>query len=128
MNISYRKLLYPPKRKLIPFIITAIASLIILIFIVVAVTRYSSTSPPSTSLVKQAIPVYNYMFKVNNRNTRTRCEICSKLTIKIPEDTYSSVSFVNFEQVNAGWDSVKMIDLLFSSNIDQSLISLFTIA
>ena len=25
------------------------------------------------------------MFKVNNRNTRTRCEICSKLTIKIPE-------------------------------------------
>ena len=27
----------------------------------------------------------NYMFKVNNRNTRTSCEICSKLTIKIPE-------------------------------------------
>ena len=25
------------------------------------------------------------MFKVNNRNTRTRCEICPKLTIKIPE-------------------------------------------
>ena len=25
------------------------------------------------------------MFKVNNRNTRTRCEICSKLTINIPE-------------------------------------------
>ena len=25
------------------------------------------------------------MFKVNNRNTRTRCEICSKLTIKVPE-------------------------------------------
>ena len=23
-----------------------------------------------------------YLFKVNNRNTRTRCEICSKLTIK----------------------------------------------
>ena len=22
-----------------------------------------------------------YLFKVNNRNTRTRCEICSKLTI-----------------------------------------------
>ena len=30
-------------------------------------------------------PVGNYMFKVNNRNTRTRCEICSKLTIKTPE-------------------------------------------
>ena len=27
----------------------------------------------------------NYMFKDNNKNTRTRCEICSKLTIKIPE-------------------------------------------
>ena len=27
----------------------------------------------------------NYMFKVNNRNTRARCEICAKLTIKIPE-------------------------------------------
>ena len=25
------------------------------------------------------------MFKVNNRNTRTRCEICPKLTIKTPE-------------------------------------------
>ena len=24
----------------------------------------------------------NYMFKVNNRNTRRRCKICSKLTIK----------------------------------------------
>ena len=28
-------------------------------------------------------PVGNYMFKVNNRNTRTSCEICSKLTKKI---------------------------------------------
>ena len=26
-------------------------------------------------------PAGNYMFKVNNRNTRTRCEICSRLTI-----------------------------------------------
>ena len=26
-----------------------------------------------------------YLLKVNNRNTRTRCEICSKLTIKTPE-------------------------------------------
>ena len=25
-----------------------------------------------------------YLLKVNNRNTRTRCEICSKLTIKTP--------------------------------------------
>ena len=25
-----------------------------------------------------------YLLKVNNRNTKTRCGICSKLTIKIP--------------------------------------------
>ena len=30
-------------------------------------------------------PAGNYMFKVNNRNTRTRYEICSKLSIKTPE-------------------------------------------
>ena len=30
-------------------------------------------------------PVGIYLLKVNNRNTRTRCEICSKLTIKTPE-------------------------------------------
>ena len=28
---------------------------------------------------------YNYFFKVNNRNTKKRCEICSKFTIKAPE-------------------------------------------
>ena len=27
----------------------------------------------------------NYMLKVNNRNTRTKCEICSKLTIETLE-------------------------------------------
>ena len=36
------------------------------------------------------------MFKVNNRNTRARCEI--RFT------PCSSVSVVNFEQVNADWD------------------------
>ena len=30
-------------------------------------------------------PASNYMSKVNNRNNRTRFEICSKLTIKTPE-------------------------------------------
>ena len=42
-------------------------------------------------------PAGNYMFKFNNRNTRTMCEIYSKLT------PCSSVSIVNFEQANAGW-------------------------
>ena len=30
-------------------------------------------------------PASNYMFNVNNRNSRTRCEIRPKLTIKAPE-------------------------------------------
>ena len=30
-------------------------------------------------------PVGDYIFKVNNRNSRSRCKICSKLTIKTPE-------------------------------------------
>ena len=30
-------------------------------------------------------PANIYLFKVNNRDIRKRCEICSKLTIKIPE-------------------------------------------
>ena len=31
------------------------------------------------------LPADIYLLKVNNRNTRTRLEVCSKLTIKIPE-------------------------------------------
>ena len=31
------------------------------------------------------LPSGIYLLKVNNRNTRTRCEICSKLTIKTPD-------------------------------------------
>ena len=30
-------------------------------------------------------PANIYLFKVNNRNTRKRCKICSKLAIKTPE-------------------------------------------
>ena len=30
-------------------------------------------------------PVGNYMFKVNNKNTKTKCEVCPKLKIKTPE-------------------------------------------
>ena len=32
-----------------------------------------------------AYPENKYMFKVNNRDTKKKCEICSKLTIKLPE-------------------------------------------
>ena len=46
-------------------------------------------------------PSGNYMFKFINRNTRTRCEICSKLTIKIPEYQWhhSGILIVNFEHI-----------------------------
>ena len=30
-------------------------------------------------------PANIYLFKINNRNTRKRSEICSKLTIKTPD-------------------------------------------
>ena len=39
------------------------------------------------------IPAYPddiYLLKVNNRNTRTRCEICSKLTIFIVKSEHIS--------------------------------------
>ena len=76
------------------------------------------------NLVKNGIiahPAAIYLVKLNNRNTRTRCEMCSKLTIKTSERrewrrsdvfvvnfwTYftpcSSVSVVDFGYVIAGW-------------------------
>ena len=42
-------------------------------------------------------PAGNNIFKVNNRNTKTKCEICSKLTIKIPE---RRIFIVNFEHIS----------------------------
>ena len=39
-------------------------------------------------------PAGIYMLKVNNRNTRTRCEICLNLTIKIPERHHVPVSLL----------------------------------
>ena len=48
-------------------------------------------------------PVCIYLLKVNNRNTRKSCEICSKLTIKTPERCQwhrFSVFIVNFEHIS----------------------------
>ena len=51
-------------------------------------------------------PVGIYLFKVNKRNTRTMCEICSNLTIKTQERRHwrhwsrSGVFIVNFEQTS----------------------------
>ena len=47
-------------------------------------------------------PVGNYMFKVNNKNAKARCEIFSKLTIKTSKrrDWRRSGFFnVNFENI-----------------------------
>ena len=44
----------------------------------------------------------NYLFKVKNRTTKTRSEICSKLAIKTPERRLwlrSGVFIVNFEHI-----------------------------
>ena len=60
--------------------------------------RYLSIDPDS-----------NYIFNVNTRNNRTRCEICLKIPIKTPEWRHvycPSVSIVNFEHVNADWGGV----------------------
>ena len=49
------------------------------------------------------IPAGNYMYEFNTRNTRTRCEICSELTIKSPERRHwrhSVVYFVNYEHIS----------------------------
>ena len=48
-------------------------------------------------------PAGNYMFKVNNRNSKTGCEIYSRLTIKTPERHHcgrSGVFIVNFDHIS----------------------------
>ena len=53
------------------------------------------------------MPAAIHLLKVNNKNTRAKCEICSKITIKIPELRQQhrySVSTVNFEHANASWE------------------------
>ena len=48
-------------------------------------------------------PAGIYLLKVTNRNTRTRCEICSKLTMKTPERRQwrrSGVFIANFEHIS----------------------------
>ena len=47
--------------------------------------RFVFFSAPSKGFMKAANPVNINLFKVKNRNTRKRCEIHSKLTIKTPE-------------------------------------------
>ena len=61
----------------------------------------------------------NYLFKVNNRDTGEKCEICSKLKIKTPERIlnifhnfnifhimYSIVFIVDFEHIKIRWVTI----------------------
>ena len=55
-------------------------------------------------------PAGIYLLKVNNRNTRTRCEIGSVILVSsLLTLNYftpcSSASIVNFEHVIAGWEA-----------------------
>ena len=48
-------------------------------------------------------PADIFLFKVNNRNTTTRSEICSKLTTKAPERRHwrgSGAFIINFEHIS----------------------------
>ena len=52
------------------------------------------------NILASKYPTNIYLFKVNNGNTRKKCEICSKLTIKTPEQRRSGVFIVNFEHIS----------------------------
>ena len=57
----------------------------------------------TSNFLKGQFPVGIYLLKVNNRNTRTKCEICSKLTIKTQQRRHrrrSGVFIVNFECIS----------------------------
>ena len=56
-----------------------------------------------TNSSTKSYPTGNYMFKINNRKAKKRCEICSKLTIKASELRQwrsSGVFIVNFEDIS----------------------------
>ena len=64
--------------------------------------KYTDASQ-KTQTVFEAFPAGNYMFKVNNKNTRRRRFDISIVNFEHISHLCSSVSTVKFEQVNAGW-------------------------
>ena len=63
--------------------------------------RYHLTS--IIFIYHDTFPPDNSIFKLNNRNTGTKCDICSKLTIKTPDRCQwcrSGVFIVNFEHIS----------------------------
>ena len=56
-----------------------------------------------TKMKKKVLSAGIHLLKVNNKNTKTRCEICSKLTVNTPERCHwrrSGVFIVNFEHIS----------------------------
>ena len=49
---------------------------------------YKYPSEPESTFISWGIPANIYIIKFDNRNTRKRCEIFSKLTIKTPEQRH----------------------------------------
>ena len=76
--------------------------------------RQNDLSRKSTMLtVLNSFSTCNYMSTVNNRKTRTKCEICSKLTIKTTERHHCLrpvVFIVNFEHIS----HIVLVFLLFN--------------
>ena len=64
--------------------------------------KYQEADTACNSCFCTLNPVGIYLLKFNDRNPRTRCEICSKLTIKAPERQWrrSGVFVVNFEHIS----------------------------
>ena len=77
-------------------------------FVYCSSQKYSGSENLSNVIMNDILqtrtpPANIYMFKVTNRNTRERCKLCSKLTIKTPERRHrcrSGVSIVNFEHIS----------------------------
>ena len=61
-------------------------------------------------------PAGIYPFKVNNRNTRTRCEICSKLLINISERRLWNMFKVNNKDTRTT-PGIILVSLLLTLNI-----------
>ena len=58
---------------------------------------------PTATLTCSMFPANMNLLKVNKRNTRKMCELCSKLTIKTPEQLQwrrFGVFLVNFEHIS----------------------------
>ena len=82
--------------------------------------KHSKRKRSHFNLVKQCIrPTSIYLLKVENRNTKTRCAICLKLTIKTPEQHHwprSGVFNINFEHIS----HLVLVFLLLTLNIQLS--------